>query len=52
MSYIIVQWATAADAAIITDSEGNNLEFEFKSTAEDYAKENCAWNWKVIDTLL
>jgi len=48
MNYIIVAWNIPEDAAILTDTDGNNLVFTNEKNADEYARENCAWNWTVI----
>ena len=48
--YIIIEWCSAYDAAILTDEFGENLTFVDSRNAERYAKKNCAWHYRVIST--
>lgn len=49
--YIIVSWNMPEDAAIMTDTDGNNMIFTGKTEAHGYAGENCAWNYKIIELI-
>jgi len=47
--YIIVSWNGAEDATVVIDTDGNNETFPTKESAREFAQENCAWRWKVIE---
>lgn len=51
MKYIIIAWNMPEDAAIMTDTDGNNMVFTERTVAHEYAGENCAWNYKVIELM-
>jgi len=47
--YIIVSWNGAEDAAILTNIDGENETFSTKDNAIEFARENCAWHYKIIE---
>lgn len=36
-------------AIIAMDEEGHNLLFDTIDLANEWGKENCVWNWKVVE---
>lgn len=34
---------------ILLDESGDALSFETREKAEEYAKENCAWEWRIVE---
>jgi hypothetical protein len=49
MTYIIISWNSAKDAAIIINIDGENKTFPTKDSAIEFAQENCAQHYKIIE---
>jgi len=45
---IIISYCESDDAHIMTSPDGETLTFGTVVEAEAYAKENCAWNYKIV----
>jgi hypothetical protein len=47
--HIIISYCEADDANIMFNEDGEVLTFETAAEAQAYAKENCAWYFRVVD---
>ncbi len=49
MFYIAEVQGCEPDVAILLGEDGTPEAFDSKVEAEAYAKENCAWEWRVVE---
>lgn len=47
--YVILNWNSIEDISLAYEESGEVMIFDEEKAAEHYAKENFAWNWKVVE---
>ena len=47
--YVILNWNSIEDISLAYNEDGSVMIFETEKEAKEYAEENFAWNWKVVE---